>query len=176
MRRGSLCLALACFTAGAPTGAQTPAAAPTAACNSPEYRQFDFWLGEWNVQDAAGKPAGTNQITSIQGGCVLLENWKGAKNSTGNSFNMYYAADGKWHQTWVDNQGGRLDLAGGLLDGKMVLDGDAPSQREPGKRVKHRISWERKGANVRQLWRASRDDGKTWNVLFDGLYLPAKSR
>jgi hypothetical protein len=176
VRKSSLCFVLAVSVAGVPAGAQAPAAAPPAPCNSPEYRQFDFWLGAWRVQDAAGNPAGTNQITSIQGGCVLLENWRGAKNSTGNSFNMYYAADRKWHQTWVDNQGGRLDLAGGLQNGKMVLDGDAPSQKDPGKSVKHRISWERKGASVRQLWQASRDDGKTWNVLFDGLYVPAGAR
>ena len=177
MRKGFLFLALSVsIVAGAPIRAQTPATKLPAPCVSPEHRQFDFWLGDWKVQDAAGNAAGTNQITRIQGGCVLFENWKGAQNSTGNSFNMYYAADGKWHQTWVDNQGGRLDLAGGLQDGKMVLDGDAPSQRDPGKRVRHRISWERKGANVRQLWEASRDDGKTWKVLFDGLYVPARAK
>lgn len=176
MGRGSLCFALAVSIVGAPAGAQTPAAAPPAPCNSPEYHQFDFWLGDWNVQDAAGNPSGTNQITSIQGGCVLFENWRGAKGGAGNSFNMYFAADGKWHQTWVDNQGGRLDLAGGLRDGRMVLEGDAPARKEPGQRVRHRISWEKKGTNVRQVWQASRDDGKTWSILFDGLYVPAKPR
>ena len=169
-------IVLVSVVAGAPVRAQTPAAKPSAPCASPEYRQFDFWLGDWEVQDASGNPAGTNHITSIQGGCVLLENWTGARSSTGNSLNMFYAADGKWHQTWVDNQGGRLDLVGGLRDGRMVLEGSAPSQRDPGKRVKHRISWERKGANVRQLWEASRDDGKSWKVLFDGLYVPATAR
>lgn len=145
-------------------------------CGAAEHHQFDFWLGDWKVQDTAGNPAGTNQITAIQNGCVLFENWNGAKSSTGNSFNMYWSADKKWHQTWVDNQGGRLDLSGGLQDGKMVLEGEAPSQRDPGKRVRHRISWEKRGSNVRQLWQASRDDGKTWNVLFDGLYVPAKAK
>jgi len=42
--------------------------------------------------------------------------------------------------------------------------------------VRHQISWEKKGGNVRQLWQASRNDGKTWTVLFDGLYVPAKAR
>lgn len=172
-----LVLAVSIVVAGAPAQAQMPAATPAPApCSSPEHRQFDFWLGEWNVQDTAGNPAGTNQITAIQNGCVLFENWTGAKNGTGNSFNMYFAAEKKWRQTWVDNQGGRLDLSGGLRDGKMVLEGEAPSQRDPTKRVKHQISWEKKGENVRQLWHASRDDGKTWNVLFDGLYVPAKAK
>ena len=147
-------------------------------CSSAEYRQFDFWLGDWNVQDAAGNPAGTNRITSIQGGCVLLESWSGAKGGSGTStsFNMYFSADRKWRQTWVDNQGGRLDLSGGLQAGMMVLEGESPSQKDPAKLVKQRITWEKKGENVRQLWQASRDEGKTWQVLFDGLYVRAKAK
>lgn len=163
--------------AGVPVCAQTaPEAGAPKPCSSAAYRQFDFWLGEWNVLNTEGNFAGTNQITAIQGGCVLFENWAGAKGLTGNSFNMYDAADQKWHQTWVDNRGGRLDLAGGLVDGKMVLEGEAPDRQDPTKRVKHRVSWERKGDNVRQLWQASRDGGKTWSVLFDGLYGRARAK
>lgn len=176
MRTIPLRFVLAVFVAGAPAGAQTPVASPPAPCRAPENRQFDFWIGDWNVQDAAGEPAGTNRIEPIQDGCVLLETWKGARGGTGNSFNMYDAASGTWRQTWVDNKGGRLDLAGGLRDGRMVLEGDAPARTDPGKRVQHRISWERRGANVRQLWQASRDGGRTWTVLFDGLYVPAPAK
>ena len=177
MRIAALSFASIVIVLSAPVRAQTPGATPTPVpCTAPEYRQFDFWLGDWNVQDTAGNPAGTNRITSIQGGCVLFENWNGAKNGTGNSFNMYDASDKKWRQTWVDNQGGRLDLSGGLREGKMVLEGEAPSQRDPTRRVRHQISWEKKAGNVRQLWQASRDDGKTWAVLFDGLYVPAKAK
>ncbi|MEO8587410.1 MAG: hypothetical protein ABI584_14690 [Acidobacteriota bacterium] len=173
----SFCVVVAVFLSNAPAFAQTPAViAGPASCAAPEYRQFDFWLGDWNVKDASGSEAGTNRITSIQGGCVLLENWTGAKGSNGTSFNMYFSGDRKWHQTWVDNQGGRLDLAGGVVDGKMVLEGESPSQREPGTLVRQRISWEKKGADVRQLWEASRDGGKTWKVLFDGLYVRAKAK
>ena len=53
--------------------AATPAPKP---CSSPEYRQFDFWLGDWDVTEA-GKPAGTNRITAILGGCAVREEWKG---------------------------------------------------------------------------------------------------
>ena len=37
-------------------------------CSGAEYRQFDFWLGEWEVE-SGGKRAGTNRITRVQGGC-----------------------------------------------------------------------------------------------------------
>ena len=34
---------------------QSPAAAPKKPCASPLHRQFDFWLGLWDVTDPAGK-------------------------------------------------------------------------------------------------------------------------
>ena len=35
----------------------------SAACADPAYRQFDFWIGEWQVHTPDGKLAGTNRIT-----------------------------------------------------------------------------------------------------------------
>jgi hypothetical protein len=167
-------LAFASLTAAAhPAHAQTPTPTPKP-CTAAEHRQFDFWLGQWEVT-AQGGVAGTNRIESIQGGCVLLESWTGSGGSTGTSFNMYFPSDRKWHQTWVDNQGGRLDLAGGSKDGKMVLEGQMPSQKDPAKTVLHQITWEPlPDGTVRQIWRASRDGGQKWATLFDGTYSKSK--
>ena len=58
------------------------AAAPVAAqqaspCSSPEAGQFDFWLGDWELSwGDSGK--GTNKITKVLDGCVILENFDGA--------------------------------------------------------------------------------------------------
>jgi hypothetical protein len=49
-------------------------------CAAPGHRQFDFWLGEWEAA-ANGKFAGTNKITSILGGCVIMEEWITVKQS-----------------------------------------------------------------------------------------------
>jgi len=40
-------------------------------CSGAEYRQFDFWIGDWEVQLPDGKPAGTNRISRILDGCVI---------------------------------------------------------------------------------------------------------
>jgi len=32
------------------------------------YRQFDFWIGDWPVQNPAGKQVGDNLVTSEQDG------------------------------------------------------------------------------------------------------------
>ena len=142
-------------------------------CTAPEHRQFDFWAGDWEVVTPDGKTAGTNSIRRILNGCALEESWQGAGGSIGKSFNMYFARDGKWHQSWVDGNGGRLDLAGGLDDsGRMVLSGRMPAPQ--GGEVLHEISWEKlPDGTVKQHWRVSRDGGKAWQDAFVGIYRPA---
>ena len=109
---------------GQETEEETPPAPAPLRCSDPQYRQFDFWLGEWSVT-SSGAPAGTNVIRAIQGGCALQENWQGAGTGgiTGTSYNIYDRDSGQWHQTWVDASGTLLQLDGGLVDGAMVLEG-----------------------------------------------------
>lgn len=86
-------------------------------CADEAHRQFDFWVGTWEVTNAQGNVAGTNRITTILGGCVLLEEWQSNGGPySGKSLNIYDAANDKWHQTWVDNGGLLLELDGGLKD------------------------------------------------------------
>lgn len=144
-----------------------------APCSSPEHRRFDFWVGDWEVFDAQGHRAGTNVIERTLDGCVIRESWTGAGGMRGTSLNIYDVRDGLWHQTWVDSRGRRLELAGAYHGDRMVLEGTVPSEDDPGRVVHHRITWSRlDGGRVRQLWEASRDDGKTWSVVFDGTYVP----
>jgi hypothetical protein len=152
------------------------AAAPTPApkpCTAPAYREFDFWLGSWDVTNPAGKTAGTNRITGILGGCALREEWTGAGGSSGTSLNVYDADAKRWRQTWVDDRGGVLLLSGGIRKGKMVLEGDTPAPG--GATVRQRITWTPlSGGRVRQFWDSSADGGKTWKTEFDGIYAPRK--
>src|SRR5215470_6278065 len=74
--------------------AQSPAAptsAPPLPCIAPEYHQFDFWVGNWDVKVPGGTVVGTNRITREYGGCVLQEHWeaRGPQHQTGSSFNTY---------------------------------------------------------------------------------------
>jgi len=80
-------------------------------CSSPEYRQFDFWLGEWDVYQG-DKLAGRNSIRSILSGCAVSEEWSGASGFTGSSLNFYNSSTKRWHQTWIDSQGQSLALDG----------------------------------------------------------------
>ena len=172
--RSAMLFLLASFAgvADAQTPAPTPSPAPPPSCVADQHRQFDFWLGQWTVS-AGGGHAGDSRIESILDGCVVLENWTGAKGSTGKSFNSYNAQTGQWEQYWVDNQGTRLLLRGGLSGNAMVLTGQqVQPNAQSGKTQRERITWTPNAdGSVRQLWETSTDDGQTWTVSFDGLYV-----
>jgi hypothetical protein len=140
-----------------------------APCRSPEYRQFDFWVGDWDVSAPNGPSVGHNVVKLEQDGCLLVEHWTASSGGqTGTSFNYYDVRDKRWHQLYIDNSGdaGAFPaMAGNLVDGKMVLLTDekqTPVSRwtwyvlEPGK--------------VRQMAEQSSDGQKTWNIVWDSVY------
>lgn len=145
--------------------AQTPGT-PTQ-CATDRYRQFDFWIGEWEVHNPQGQYQGANRIERIQGGCVLQEHWTGASGSTGTSFNIYDFTRDVWHQTWVSGTQ-LLVIEGGFEGGKMVLEGETYGQ---GGAVTHnRITWTPVSRDtVTQVWDTS-PDGNTWRTVFHGVY------
>lgn len=158
---------LGCLGAGAQS---TPPQAPPKPCTSPESRQFDFWLGDWDVFTPDGKQAGTNKITAVYG-CVLHESWKGRGGYEGQSFNRWDAARGVWHQTWVDSSGGIIVIEGGFKDGVMTLSDAGQPGKKDAKQV-NEIAWSRNAdGSVRQHWRTSADGGSTWKTAFDGKYV-----
>ena len=145
-----------------------PAPAQAAPCDAAAFREFDFWLGEWNVHTPDGKLAGVNRIEREYGGCVLRERYDTGKGYRGESLNIHDATRKRWQQTWVDSGGTLLLLEGGLADGRMVLEGSTIG--DDGKPVQHRITWTPNAdGSVRQLWESTDADGR-WTVAFDGRY------
>jgi hypothetical protein len=139
----------------------------------PEHRAFDFWVGEWEVRDPAGQKIGTSRVERILGDCVLLENWTDGFGHQGKSFNVLDVPSGKWRQTWVDDRGG-LHQYTGAFEGKALVHHGTWAGRD-GKRFDVRMTFTPvEGGKVRQVMERTRDGGKTWESLFDGLYVPAK--
>jgi hypothetical protein len=152
----------------AASGAIPASAVAVGPCDAAEFRQFDFWLGDWEVRTPDGQLAGRNRIESAQGGCVLHERYATERGYAGESFNIYDSTRKVWHQTWVDNTGLLLLLDGGLRDGSMVLEG--PGVGGEGRAVRHRITWTpQSDGRVRQLWETTDAAGR-WATAFDGMY------
>ena len=154
--------------AGSPSPSQAHQASSPAApstkrpCDTPAFRQFDFWLGSWIVRGAGGKEVGRNEISQTSGGCAIMERWTSNTGTTGTSLNYYDPTDRKWHQHWVGSDGSVLHLAGGLENGAMVLTSAGLSQR---------ITWSvTPEGKVKQEWTVSNDRGKTWSPNFVGFY------
>lgn len=87
------------------------------------FRDFDFWIGEWDVHVANGTPAGSNVIKSIERGCALTEHWTSVNGSTGMSISYLDKASGEWVQVWNAESGGQIIIRGGLNDDGMALEG-----------------------------------------------------
>lgn len=152
--------------------AASQAAAPRPVCDTAEHRQFDFWLGDWEVSGGPGldRVVGHNTITRVSTGCALHEHWVDAGGSDGHSLNTYDREAKRWTQFWVGSGGVILHLAGGLReDGAMAMEGTLPNGS--GGQQRQRIVWTpQPDGSVVQQWDTSDDDGKTWVTAFVGHY------
>ncbi len=136
-------------------------------CSTPEARQFDFWLGDWDLSWEGG--SGRNTITYKFETCVIEESFAadpsddGSTPLEGASVSVYSPQLEKWRQTWVDNQGGYLDFEGGFFDGKMILSREYSKN---GEKFYQRMVWYNIGEDsLDWSWERSKDADK-WKTLW----------
>jgi hypothetical protein len=143
-------------------------------CAGPEFHQFDFWVGRWEVYAASApdKKAATSVIEALYSGCAIRENWKPDTPAGGGSLSSYVADEKAWKQTWVDASGTRADFKGGWTGNAMVLTGVWPQPGHPTQMTRMTYTPLNGGA-VRQYGETSDDQGKTWQPSFDFIYRPA---
>lgn len=134
------------------------------------YRQFDFWVGEWDVLVQERK-VGTSKVNVLQQGCIIEENWF-TQLQTGQSFNFYNPVTKRWHQSYMDSNGGNYMMDGEYKDGALRYEGIIYS---PAGQVPVHMTFYNLGPDkVRQTSETSADGGKTWTQVWDGLYLRRK--
>lgn len=157
--------------------AAPPTAAPPPPCTSPDYRAFDFWVGEWDVFPNGGdKQVATSSIEAMFGGCAIRETWQPLSGAGGGSFSHFDRDLRRWRQAWVDGFGGRVDFDGGAVDGKMVLTGLWRHAAGPGQHALTRMTYTvNPDGSVRQHGEQSVDHGLTWTTSFDFVYRPRKA-
>jgi hypothetical protein len=172
----ALLLALV-FSGAASAQAPAPAPAPTPpppACETPEHRQFDFWVGRWDVY-----PTGTDRLVAhslierLYAGCVIRENWMPLRGTGGGSLNSWIPAQRRWRQVWADSSNGYKDFSGGIDGEAMVLT--AETTGADGRPALERMRFTREaGGAVRQLGTLSTDGGASWQPSYDFTYRPAR--
>ncbi len=160
--------------AGEPRFQKLVAASQRAAepCKDPanaQYRQLDFWVGEWDVYSGQQK-VGESSVQLILKDCVVFENWHGLQGGDGKSLNKYNNVTKQWEQFWVSDSGTTNYFKGSLVDGAMryTLEMPGPSG---GTLLRHLTFTPLAEGKVRQFSQRSMDGGKTWATEYDLVYV-----
>jgi hypothetical protein len=165
-----LFLALALMSVAGKAFADAPKTNPSK-CTAPEYRQLDFWLGDWDTfePDGSGPSQARAHVDAVLGNCAVHELYEQIDGLVGDSLLSYDGVKKMWQQTWLTNFGGLMQIWGNFKDGALVLEGDSHSR--DGKTWTMRITWKAERKGVRESAVRSKDGGKTWEPAFDVLFL-----
>jgi hypothetical protein len=164
--------------------AATPPTQTPPPCLAEEARQFDFWLGDWDIRqkirEADGGwlslPARTS-VSSVLDGCALLEHWEGdvrfyweemdaVEHIEGLSVRSYDPGAGQWCIYWMDSRHPQFGppYCGGFADGH----GDFTQERSTPAGVRlMRIRFSELGGDAVRWELAIGDaEGTSWTPLW----------
>lgn len=142
-------------------------------CSSPEYRKFDFWLGEWEAFAKNGSKAGDSKISVILDSCIILEEWTSASlqnglRYAGKSFNTFNSGTRQWQQTWVDNTGTTISYSLGKSGDNKIVFKTAPFNISKDSLAVRRLSFYKLSDDkVRQHGEISKDNESSWATEYD---------
>lgn len=136
---------------------------------NPVYRFFDFWVGDWEAFNPAGKKAGDSKIELILDSCVIFENWTSTTQGyMGKSMNTFNVQTGMWQQTWIDNKGGMAEYVNSKWEkNKMIVTTRNEKQKDGTYKMLRMTFTKISDDKVRQFGESSVDEGKTWKTDFD---------
>ncbi|MBC7873415.1 MAG: hypothetical protein H7Y01_05430 [Ferruginibacter sp.] len=142
-------------------------------CSSKVYRQFDFWLGEWEAFGPNGQKAGTSKVSLILDSCILFEEWTSATVTqgiryAGKSFNTYNAVTKQWQQTWVDNTGGSNEYLIGKFENNKIIYRSLPFQFKKDTMAIRKMTFTNLSpVKLRQHGEISKNNGVSWTTEYD---------
>ena len=142
-------------------------------CSGKEYRQFDFWLGEWEAFAKNGKKAGDSKISVILDSCVVLEEWTSSSvvqglRYAGKSFNTWNSMTNNWQQTWVDNSGATTEYLEGKSSNGQIIFLSRPFPVNKDTMAIRRLTFMQLSRDkVRQHGEISKNEGSTWRTEYD---------
>lgn len=152
-----------------------PATPRPPSCSPAEYRQLDFWVGEWDGEFAlpGGKTGrAVNRITRDEfGDCVIAEHFEQADiGYAGASHSTYDPLKKKWVQTWVDSSGAYITLIGGPAVGQPYSFELVTTEPKGPKQTWSRMIWQDvKPDSFTWRWQARQADGSwadSWVIKY----------
>jgi hypothetical protein len=150
--------------------------APPPNCSAPEFRAFDFWIGEWDAYVTGTENlAGRSTIAREDDGCVITEHWT-SPGYSGRSLNIYDRTTGHWNQFWVDSTGEATRFVGNPLNGGMQLTDPANINSAVGSTPMHtRMTFTANADGTVRQFGESSPDGEHWTARYDFTYRPHRN-
>ncbi len=153
---------------GTNNSAQEQASSPP--CSAEHFKQFDFWIGTWEVHDVeTGSLEGIDVVKKDFNGCGFTEHWQQQNNrhklpSASERFfgkSLNYFSQSEWFHKWVDNMGGHAELRGKWENGMMTMVGTLS-----GENLSHpyRVVWQPMPDGSIYTW----GEGQLGNATRDG--------
>lgn len=155
------------------------------ACEGPEYEGFDFWLGDWTIEQRFWDPEtaawttteAETSVSKVLDGCAVLERWRGRVTYPwagvdavmplkGLSLRYWVPEEKGWHIYWMDSH--RPVLGGGYVGTIRDGRGEFYPLESPSESSTQRIVFDRRGPD-RVFWHldVSRDAGETWLTVWE---------
>ncbi len=153
-------------------------------CHSPEARAFDFWLGDWRIEQKILRQDGTwleldakTSVSPALDGCALIEHWEGSvqffwegmqsvEPMQGLSVRSYDPTARKWNIYWMDSRAPQFGApySGNFAEGegKFFREWETPNGKRMGRITfsdirPDRVHWE---------LAVSSDEGRNWSILW----------
>jgi hypothetical protein len=153
-------------------------------CTSAEARAFDFWLGNWNIEQRILQQDGTwlslgaeTTVSQALDGCALVEHWRGdvqffwqgmdtVKPMQGLSVRAHNPSTGKWYIHWMDTFNPQFGepYSGGFTEGRgeFFRNWSTPQGARTGRITFSDITRD----SVHWELATSSDDGASWTTLW----------
>ena len=158
--------------------------AQSSPCSDPAAREFDFWIGDWEIRQSILRQDGTwlelpaqTSVRSALDGCAVIERWEGqvmffwegmTKPDTlsGLSVRAYDPTTATWHIHWMDTRAPRFGhpYVGRFTRGRgeFFREWQAPEGNRLG-----RVTFQDITANsVNWALAVSRDAGRSWQTIW----------
>ena len=153
-------------------------------CTSLEARAFDFWIGEWVIQQKILKQDGTwlefdakTSVSPVLDGCAILEHWEGtvqffwegmqsSELIKGLSVRTYDLETGKWYIHWMDSRTPRFGtpFVGSFENGRgeFFREWESPQGKRMGRITFSDIAPD----SVHWDLAISSDEGQSWMTIW----------